>query len=200
MKTNLNKSFLCCIFSALILILACILSSCVATKNQRERFLRENCTIASKSEIKDTTTRKETVKTDTFYKSVTGPIRYFASPCEKLCDSVGNLKPFKEISRKNGITQSIETFGNVLIQKCDGDSIAEINKQLTIELDHFRSEKSEIQIHDNCKLAHLTDKDIFWRMIGIRLSIILALYIFLRILKIYFQNVPWLAWLAKIII
>ena len=38
--------------AAIIAIL--LLSSCVATKKQRERFLRENCVVSSEKEVKDT--------------------------------------------------------------------------------------------------------------------------------------------------
>lgn len=198
---NTNKSFFWSFIVAVIFLItfAC-LSSCVATKKQREKFLRENCTIASVKEFKDSISLKETVKHDSIYVSVEGPIKYLPSPCEKLCDSLGNLKPFNQENKKNGIKQSLYSVGNVLVQECDVDSLLKVNKTLTKEIDRYHNEKTEIQIHDNCKLAHLTDKDIFWRIVGIRLSIIVLIYIALRILKIYLKKVPWLAWLAKIII
>lgn len=201
MKTNPNKAFFWSFMTAILfLIIASIFSGCVLTKNQKFKFLRDNCTVASLTTIHDTTYTKQEVKIDTFYKSIPGPIQYFPSPCEKLCDSLGNLKPFKQTSTKNGITQSLESIGNVLVQKCDVDSLLLIEKDLRTTITNLRTVNKEIQIHTDCKLPHLTDWYVFWAKLGKILSIVMIIYIALRVLKVYFKTVPWLAWISKIII
>lgn len=164
---SLNKKkislefFICCVIAVII---AFMLFGCVATKKQREKFLRENCVVASTTTTKDSTSQKETIRHDSIYIDVAGPIQYLPSPCEKLCDSLGNLKPFRQESRHNGIKQSLESVGNVLVQKCDIDSLLQVNKTITKELEHYKTINKETQVHENCKLKHVTSWNEFCRI------------------------------------
>jgi hypothetical protein len=177
------------IFSLLFVLL--MFSFCV-TQKQRERILKE-CPISSKESTTDSTWKKETVKKDTFYKSIPGPIRYFASPCADLCDSLGKLKPFKVETSKNGIKQTLETIGDVLVQKCDVDSLMQVNELKTIEINRLLKQIKETTVRDNCQKKHFSDLDTFFNVSAKILYSILALYILFRLLKIWLKGkVPFL--------
>lgn len=122
------------------IFLAAITSSCVTEKKRQE--ICASCDI--KEKIHDTIWKdKPIVKIDSFYKFITGPIVYHENPCSKWCDSLGNLKSFKHESSHNGIKQSIESKGNVIIQKCNVDSL--LNIQKTLEQTINRLQKTTIE-------------------------------------------------------
>lgn len=141
----------------LFLALACLACSCV-TQKQRDEILKD-CPVVTVTKIKDSVTVKEVVKHDSIYIYKTGPIKYIENPCSLLCDSLGKLKPFYSESKHNGIKQSLQTKGNVLIQKCDVDSLLHVNEILTKQVDHYHSKEQETQVHENCKLEHRTNFD-----------------------------------------
>jgi hypothetical protein len=165
---------------AAIIILA-MFSSCISQKRRDKICL----TCATKTTIKDTTIVKETIRYDTTYLTIQGPTEYLESPCDALCDSLGHLKPFYRVSVKNGIKQSLTSVGNVLVQKCDVDSLLNVNSVLTKEIDHLRSVVIEVP---TCHKAHKTDNDIFWIKVGKWLFWILIGYVALRFLKIYLNT------------
>ena len=151
------------------IVIALLFTSCVTNK-QREKILKD-CPVSSFK--KDTVWQVRTEKSDTVYKTITGPTAYLPNPCKALCDSLGNLKPFKQTSTKNGIKQSLESVGNILVQKCDVDSLLQVNKTLTIENNRLSSEK--VEVHENCKLEHITDWDNFFIITGKGLWLIIII-------------------------
>lgn len=187
MKMSPNKSFFWSVISAIIILsLITIFSSCV-TQKQRERILKD-CPVSSTEKSSDSTSKKETIKHDSVFISVPGPIRYFPSPCETMCDSLGNLKPFKVETKKNGIKQTLQSVGNVLIQKCDIDSLLQINKEKTIEINRLIKKEKETQVHENCKLDHKTDIDVFFIMSAKIIYLILIIYLLWRLLKVWLKK------------
>lgn len=157
------------LLSAILFIL--ILSACV-TKKQEANILKKCVTSSS---VKDTVWIERTIKLDTTYISIPGPTAYLPNPCQDLCDSLGHLKPFKQVSKKNGITQKLESVGNVLIQDCDVDSLLQVNRTLSERITHLRHEKD--QMHDNCTLRHFTATDNFFEVSGKALWIIILLIV-----------------------
>lgn len=172
---NAEKSFKWSLFTvAVIYTLIFLFTSCV-TQKQRERILKD-CPVNSFEKSKDSTWTKETVKIDTFYLSREGAIRYLPSPCATLCDSLGNLKPIKIVTKKNGVKQVLESQGNTLVQRCDIDSLMQVNSTLTKEVNRLIEKEKETQVHSNCKLEHLSKFDSFFIITG-RISLVLLLLI-----------------------
>ncbi len=177
----------------LLIALAWIACSCV-TQKQRDKILKD-CPVNTITKIKDSITEKQVIKHDSIYIYKTGPIKYIENPCSLLCDSLGKLKPFYSESKHNGIKQSLETKGNLLIQKCDVDSLLQVNKILTKQIDHYHSKEKETQVHENCKLEHRTDRDGFtWYWFIITASL-LAVWILIKIFKGYLK--VWFPFLGK---
>jgi hypothetical protein len=83
------------------------------------------------------------IKDTTIYITEKGPTQWLPNPCKHLCDSMGNLKPFKEEKKKNGLTGRIETHGNVLTFDCDADSLKARIKYLEKQLSRKEVRKSE---------------------------------------------------------
>lgn len=186
MKLSPQKSFVLSVITAIVLLI--IFSSCV-TERQRQRILKD-CVTNSTSVKKDSTWQTQLLKHDTVYKSVPGPIRYFRSVCDSLCDENGKLKPFKSETKKNGIKQSLTTVGDALVQECDVDSLLQVNSELQTTINHLITTNTETQVHENCLLEHITDADIFYIRLGkIAMWLVIA-YILLRIAA---KRWPWLA-------
>lgn len=186
MVKNPNKSFFWSVIIAIIILIAFAFSSCV-TQKQRERILKD-CPVSSSEKTSDSTSKKETIKHDSIFISVPGPIRYFPSPCETMCDSLGNLKPFKIETKKNGIKQTLESVGNVLIQKCDIDSLLQVNEKKTIEINRLIKKEKETQVHEICKIDHFTDLDIFFIISAKIIYLILIIYLLWRLLKVWLKK------------
>ena len=177
----------------LLLALACLACSCV-TQKQRDRILTD-CPVNTITKIKDSVTVKEIIKYDSIYIYKTGPTKYIESPCSLLCDSLGKLKPFYSESKHNGIKQSLETKGNVLIQKCDVDSLLQVNEILTKQIDHYHSKEQETQVHENCKLEHVTSVNGFEHWWFIITACILAVWVLIKIFKGYLK--AWFPFFGK---
>lgn len=186
MKISPNKSFFWSVIIAITaLILFSALSSCV-TEKQRQKILK-TCPVASTENIKDSTWTKIEIQHDTTYISISGPTQYLPSPCATLCDSLGNLKPFKIESKKNGIKQSLESQGNTLVQKCDVDSLLRVNEEKTIQINRLIQKEKETQVHENCKLDHISKMDSFFIISGRILILIILIYVVFRIVKMYLK-------------
>lgn len=154
------------------LLLLIVLAGCV-TEKQRQRILKD-CPVASTEKIKDSTWTKETSELIPEIKFIPGPVRYMPSPCATLCDSLGRLRDFEITTKKNGIKQTLQGIGGVLIQKADGDSIVQENKRITKEISTLRSKEKETQVHEDCKLEHRTRFDGFtWWWFWITAGIII---------------------------
>jgi len=161
----------------IILAAIVLLSSCVTLK-QREKICM-SCPV--KIITKDSIWTKETLRVDTTYKTITGPVQWLQSPC----DSNGNLKPINTTTKKNGIKTTIKSVGNNLQVNSNLDSLMEVNKLLTIENNILHSEIKEVPV---CYKEHITDNDVFWIKVGKWLFWILIGYILLRILKLYLKK------------
>lgn len=144
---------------ALCILLAVITFSCV-TEKQRQRILKD-CPVASSEKVKDSSWTKETTELLPEIKFIPGPVRYLPSPCATLCDSLGRLLDFEITTKKNGIKQTLQGIGGVLIQRADVDSLVQVNERITREINFLHSKEKETQVHDNCKLEHRTRFDGF---------------------------------------
>ena len=175
--------FILCVLTAITFLVA--FSSCV-TEKQRKRILSD-CPLKTITVIKDSVTEKIVTKHDSIYIYKTGPIKYIENPCSLLCDSLGNLKPFYSESKKNGIKQTLQTKGNVLIQDCNIDSLLQVNESLIKQIDHYHLKEQETQVHDNCKFDHRTKFDGFtWWWFWITAGI-LTLWVIIKFFKGYLK-------------
>lgn len=109
-----------------ILALICIVlfSSCSGFKEARRvaKCKKFDCIQEVKTVIKDSVVYRDT----TLYITQKGAVEYIENPCSELCDSFGNLKPFKRETRQNGIKTIIKTIDNTLVVECDVDSLKAI--------------------------------------------------------------------------
>ncbi len=149
-------------FLAFIIIIV-LLSSCVVTKFQKERFLEKYC------ERKDSASyvkKDSIIKHDSIvYLSLPGTIQYLENPCKLLCDSLGNLKKFEiKKAQNNGVKSNIFKIGNSIGFKSYLDS-AKIalswNEHHTKEIDFSHTENT---VKQECKLQHKSKFDgfTFW--------------------------------------
>ena len=164
-----NKWFVIALITAMIALVILLATSCKPHQ-------------AISTTTTDSTYTKTVTKYDTTYIEVQGPIEYLENPCQWLCDSLGHLKPFTSVSKRNGIKQSLTTKGNVLIQRCDVDSLLQVNEILTIENNHYRNTVKEVPV---CYKPHLTKWDSFWRILGEFFTGCLALYVIYRGVRMY---------------
>jgi hypothetical protein len=140
--------------------------------------------VATTEQKKDSTWTTTKEVHDTTYLTIQGPVKYLPSPCAQLCDSLGKLKPFKQTSKKNGITQTLQTVGDVLVQECDVDSLKQVITTLENTIHQQSSTFKEVQIHDNCKLEHRNDFDGFCRWFFYIMAPVVLVYL---VLKFYFR-------------
>lgn len=166
-------------FQITIAILVIIVLMCFASCKAYKDKICMSC--PTKTIIKDSIWIKETVRVDTHYKSVPGPVQWLKSPC----DSNGNLKPINIVTKKNGLKSTIKSVGNDLHVNCDADSLQELVTTLLIENNILHSEIIEVP---TCHKTHKTDNDIFWIKVGKWFLGLLIFYIILRILKKYLKT------------
>ena len=170
---NPNDWFLRALITACIILLILYLgSSCTAYK------AKICLTCATNTIIKDTVMFKETVKMDTLYKYVEGATIYKTSPC----DSLGRLKPFTLIEKKHSIKTSLSSVGGVLVARCDIDSLLEVNRIITKEINRLHSVTKEVP---QCFKDHKTSWSIFFEMSGKILLTLLSIYVIYRGVKFY---------------
>jgi hypothetical protein len=167
----------------LIFIISLSLFSCV-TKKQRARICKE---CAGKDSV-SVEYKERIVKHDTtIYTTIAGPVQWLENPCKNLCDSLGNLKPFKVETKKNGLKSTIKSVGNSIQAECDADSLKQVITLLTKEIERTTFEKKVIP--SDCEKEHKTRWDgftfwWFWITLGI-----IILFILLKRFKI---NIPFL--------
>jgi len=180
----------------LLIALACLACSCVATKKQKNRFLAKYCERKDSVSVitKDSIVYKDTI----IYKSIPGPITYLENPCKLLCDSLGNLLNFTPIIKKeNGSKGTIFKVGNSIGFKCDIDS-AKVsitwteNHQTKTTISH-----TENRIEKPCELEHRTKWDGFTWYWFIITAGILVLWIIFKIFKTYLT--AWFPFLGKLL-
>ncbi len=142
----------------LLIILILISISCVTEKKRQK--ICQSCPVKIEKEIHDSIIEK--LRDTTIYITTQGPIQYLENPCKTLCDSLGNLKPIKIESKKNGIKSTIKTVGNSLVVNCETDSLKAVISGLkeTIRITKEKETK-EVPV---CHLEHKTwfDEYTFW--------------------------------------
>lgn len=110
---------------AISAILAVILAGCV-TERQRQRICND-CAHKDSTSFRSDTSRHETVRVDTAWQlievPIAGPVQYLPHPCASLCDSLGHIKPVKQVSHKNGVSMHVFTRNDSLISECLEDSL-----------------------------------------------------------------------------
>lgn len=91
--------------------------------------------------VSESVTERIVLKDTTIYITREGIIQYLPNPCAFLCDSLGNLKPFKSESKKNGVKSTITSIGNVLAVDCKTDSLEAVIQLQQKEIERVRKEK-----------------------------------------------------------
>lgn len=91
--------------------------------------------------ISESVTERIVVKDTTIYITREGVVQYLPNPCSLLCDSLGNLKPFKSESKKNGVKSTIFSIGNVLAVDCKTDSLEHVIQLQNKVIERIRKEK-----------------------------------------------------------
>ena len=161
------------------LLLLTLLSGCISEKKRQKICLE--CPVRIEKEIHDSIIEK--IRDTTIYITQQGPIQYLENPCKTLCDSLGNLKPIKVESKKNGIKSTITTVGNSLAVNCEADSLKAVINGLK-EIIRIRKEQ-EVKEVPVCHLEHKTwfDELTFW-WFWITLSVISIKYAFRKIMSL----------------
>ena len=142
----------------IVILLLTLLSSCITEKKRQK--ICQTCPVKIEKEVHDSIIEK--LKDTTIYITQQGPIQYLENPCKTLCDSLGNLKPIKIESKKNGIKSTIKSVGNTLAIECETDSLKAVINGLkeTIRI----TKEKEIKEVPVCHLDHKTKFDgfTFW--------------------------------------
>jgi hypothetical protein len=140
-----------------LLLAAMLLSSCVVTQKQRDRFLARNCKQES-SKSDSIVTKLDTVLVEV--PGEQGPPIYLENPCAHLCDSLGNLKPFSITEEKNGIKTSVRSVGNSIVINSATKDTARPAVVTTKEV--YSDEKATVP--EDCRREHRTwwDHFCFW--------------------------------------
>jgi len=152
----------------LTIILMCLFS-CVATRKQRERFLKENCVLNSIVKDSIRVEIKEVEKTVTIHDTI--QIKsYLPNPCSEMCDSLGNVKKgfSKSVKNNKGTNTTLYEKDGGIEAKTEIEGIKTKATFIDTTINRFRSEIQ--QVRDNCKLEHLTKWDSFWIRLGQILS------------------------------
>lgn len=140
------------------ILLLTFLSGCITEKKRQK--ICQTCPVKIEKEVHDSIIEK--LKDTTIYITQQGPIQYLENPCKTLCDSLGNLKPIKIESKKNGIKSTIKSVGNTLAVECETDSLKAVINGLkeTIRI----TKEKEIKEVPVCHLDHKTKFDgfTFW--------------------------------------
>lgn len=147
----------------LSVIILLSLSSCGVLKNH---YLQKYC--QSKDSVIETIVKKDT----TIYvtQTVETPI-YLDNPCKWLCDSLGNLKHFDTVIKRNGVKMAINANKGQLKFTCKADSLEYVIKGLITEKSKF-------------KYRTIVKKENY--VTGFQNFLIYSAYIFFAILIIYF--------------
>ncbi len=156
-------------------IIILLLSSCITEKHRAK--ICASCPVVTEvvTVIKDTIITKESIKYDTTYLTVSGPTVVIPGPCDKLCDKNGKLKPFYLSKTTNGIRETIstDTTKNELNFNCKEDSLMQVSKEKTIEINKLHSEiiKSRETLIPRCEREHKDwldkyDRPWFWLSLG----------------------------------
>jgi hypothetical protein len=142
----------------IIILLLTLLNGCISEKKRQQ--ICQKCPVKIEKEIHDSIIEK--LRDTTIYITQQGPIQFLENPCKNLCDSLGNLKPVKIETKKNGIKSTIKSQGNSLIFECETDSLKAVISGLkeTIRI----TKEKEVKEVPVCHLDHKTKFDgfTFW--------------------------------------
>lgn len=170
----------------ILLIATAALSQCVLTQKQQKRFLSRHCVGSDSTVIQHEIIFKDT----TFYITEQGPIQYLENPCKKLCDSLGNLKPFSMTEKKNGIKTTIKSIGNSISINSETDSLEA--KAKTKETINITSSKIVKAVPVECKQKHCTGWCGFTNYWFIITAALIVLYTLFKCFKAYLKTVPFI--------
>jgi hypothetical protein len=142
----------------IIILLLTLLNGCISEKKRQQ--ICQKCPVKIEKEIHDSIIEK--LRDTTIYITQQGPTQFLENPCKNLCDSLGNLKPVKIETKKNGIKSTIKSQGNSLIFECETDSLKAVINGLkeTIRI----TKEKEVKEVPVCHLDHKTKFDgfTFW--------------------------------------
>lgn len=174
---NITAKYTGYIFLVLVLMLA-LCTSCV-TEKKRARICRE---CAGKDSVSVITSEKIVQKDTTIYVSIPGPVQFLDNPCKNLCDSLGNLKPFRIETKKNGLKSVVESVGNSIRTECEADSLKQVITYLQKEISRRQYEKKVVPVE--CEKVHRNGLDYFcrWSALG------LGVWFLIRYLITYLRN------------
>jgi len=171
----------------LIVTILVVLSSCVATKKQKNRFLAKYCERKDSISyvVKDSTVYKDTT---IFIPTIVNTPIYLENPCKLLCDSLGNLKPFSKTSGKgSGLLSHVHTVGNSIVFDCRTDSLKARIQWLEKHQTVTTNSHTENTVQKLCELEHRTKFDGFtWWWFWITAGL-LCLWVLIKIGKTYLK-------------
>lgn len=124
-----------------LLISIFLLTSCVVTQKQRDKFCGNSC--PEKIVIKDSIVKTIEYRDTTIYVS-TPAITY---TIENPCDSTGKLKEFTKTEKKYGIKINVVSKNNKLVITCEADSLKQVIKALNerVTASRYKSETKVIK-------------------------------------------------------
>lgn len=165
-----------CIFA--FLVFGCMVNHKGELTPKGQNFIATHC----KGEDSTSHSDKTTILFDTVEipYPVAGPVQYLENPCKYLCDSLGNLKPFYETKKTNGITGTIRSVGNSIAFDCKTDSLKYIIETQKRVIDTFSSEKTVIK--EPCDKEHVTGTQWMWIRLGQVFSGFIILQCLIRII------------------
>ena len=169
----------------LIIFILLFLVSCI-TEKKKAKICSECPVVTEVVTVIDSSWSKTITVYDTVYKTIQGPSIILPGPCDQFCDSTGKLKPFYKQTKKNGIKQTLytDTKNNTLVQKCDIDSLLQVNKEITIENNKLRIENKKITLEPKV-IYKVTAWQSFIIKSGYIAWIILLSFVAYNIYKIY---------------
>ena len=123
-----------------LLILLLSLTSCSTFKENRriKKCAKYQCIGKDSLIIKDSISYKTVI--DSFYHTEKAETVYLPSICDELCDSLGNLKPFKREVKNGSFTTTIKSVGNSLAVDCALDSLLLVNEYQEKEIFRLKQE------------------------------------------------------------
>jgi len=152
MKRLYNILFICVLMS--------LFSSCscswYAKRATAKCGLTTTDSIVKTDSIFESVKEKIVLKDTTIYITREGVIQYLPNLCALLCDSLGNLKPFKSESKKNGVKSTITSIGNVLAIECKTDSLEAVIQLQNKTIERITKEKHTLdKTHSEQVAVHI---------------------------------------------
>lgn len=164
-----------------------ILSSCMTTRKgelteRGKNFIATHCN-GSDSVV---TNHEVIFKDTTLYITERGETIYIPSPCD-------SIKPISIVKKKNGLTSTVKTIGNVISFDCEADSLRAVIK--TLERRSTSARKERIVIEKPCELDHISGTKWAFIRIGQWFLVFLSVQILLKILiSFYPVTRPFIGW------